>query len=454
MSDPALTWVREDRGADTAIVFIHGYGGDSRKTWGRFPSFLCDEPSLVGWDIATMGYSTGLAPGLLEGLWTGSPSLRVLSGLMDTLVRDGDLRHYKALALVAHSMGGLVVQRALLDSAALRESTSHVLLYGTPSGGLSKASWFKFWKRQVKDMDRDGEFVRDLRADWDAAFADPSFVFRAVAGDEDQFVPPSSSLRPFPKEQQRAVVNGHKLSMVKPKAPDSLSVRVLLSALQGKAAPAGPWSSARLAVEMLDFQDAIDRLLPRRQELDQKNLVLLALALDGLDRGAEALEVLEQANKRGTDAQGVLAGRLKRRWLQEGREVDAERALELYQGAYETSVRNRDCAQGYYHGINVAFMTALYSEKHDAARKVAREVLALCDQAVGGPWCHATQGEACFYLADWDRGLKHYAEAVAAHAGPREIESMYEQAARIVAELAPADEREEIGCKLDVVFGW
>jgi len=348
-------------------------------------------------------------------------------------------------------MGGLVVQRALLDSPDLRERTSHVFLYGTPSAGLKKASWFQIWKRQIEDMADDGDFIEKLRRDWTAMFAEPPFVFRSAAGDKDQFVPPRSALGPF-TEEQTGVVLGNHLSMVKPKTANDLSVQLLVSGIQGKAAPTGPWNSARLALETLDFQAVIDRLLPQRGGLDNVNLVTLALALDALGRAAESLEVLEQAGKTGTDAQGVRAGRLKRRWTQGGSQADGERALELYTDAYKASQAAKDWEQAYYHGINVAFMTALFLDDDAAAADLAREVLPQCALAKRDHWCLATQGEAHFYLGEWDTGLGFYNDAIE-HGEPREIESMYEQAVLIMARLAPRGERKDLQRRLEAVFG-
>ncbi len=449
---PILNWCRKGDASKTAIVFIHGFTGD-HNTWGKFPDLIKKETALDGWDVATLAYRTSLAPGLLEGIWKGDPSLRTLAGLLDEIARTGGLRDYGGLALVAHSMGGLVVQRAVLDSPQLRERATHVFLYGTPSAGLKKASWFRRWKRQIKDMAEDGDFIRSLRRDWDAAFAKLRFVFRTVAGDEDQFVPPRSALGPFSKEHT-SVVPGTHLTMVKPHAPDDLSVRVLVDGLQGKAAPSGPWNSARLALELQDFQSAVDQLMPQRSELDDRNLVTLALALDGLGRTDDALSVLEQAGRRGTDAQGVLGGRVKRLWLSEGRKADAERALNLYTNAYETSVAAEDWAQAYYHGINVAFLTALFLERGPDAAEIARRVLEHCERAERSHWSLATEAEARFYLGEWNAGLDKYADAIRADAQPREIESMYQQAVAVLARLAPRGERESLQKRLDGVFGW
>ena len=64
--------------------------------------------------------------------------------------------------------------------------------------------------------------------------------------------------------------------------------------------------------------------------LDDKSLVTLALALESVGRQGDAIDMLMKANPHGTDPIGVLAGRLKRRWLVEHKRSDAEQALSLY----------------------------------------------------------------------------------------------------------------------------
>jgi len=113
----------------------------------------------------------------------------------------------------------------ILD-AALRARVSHLLLFGTPSAGLERASPFQFWKRQVRDMSHDSVFIRTLRQDWAASFRDtPPFSFFAVAGDRDEFVPRTSSLDPF-SEPARRVVYGNHLEIVKPDGPNHLGFTV------------------------------------------------------------------------------------------------------------------------------------------------------------------------------------------------------------------------------------
>ena len=171
------------------------------------------------------------------GVWSADPDLPILSTMLKTQARIDPLRRYRSLALVAHSMGGLVVQRALIDDPELAERTDKVVLFGTPSAGLRKASWVVFWKRQLRNMAVGSGFITALRRDWSARFEpEPGFDLMVVAGERDRFVPPNSSLAPFPGHV-RYVVPGDHLSMVRVADTGSPSVRLLMSALSDVPAP-------------------------------------------------------------------------------------------------------------------------------------------------------------------------------------------------------------------------
>ncbi len=113
-----------------AIVFVHGFSGDLRRTWGEIPKLLKESNKLLGWDLFGFGYASRKRFDLL-GLWSADPDLeRISEKLITTL--EIETKGYK-LAFVAHSMGGLVVQRALILNPAFRNKTTHVILFGTPS---------------------------------------------------------------------------------------------------------------------------------------------------------------------------------------------------------------------------------------------------------------------------------------------------------------------------------
>ena len=434
---------------ENAIVFIHGFGGDPTGTWGKFPELLMENKTLIGWDVYSLGYLSGLAPDF-KGLWTGNPSVGTIAGYIYAQAFLGDLDRYKALVFIAHSMGGLVVQRALLDYDELLDRTTHVFLFGTPSKGLRKAGWFKWFKRQVDDLADDGEFVPKLRSDWEKIWPkEPPPYFRTVAGDADEFVPATSSLGPFPKEQQY-VVPGNHLEIVKPDGPDDLSVQIVVKGILGDAAPAGPWNAARVALQLQDFREAVEKFEKHANELDDAHLIQLALAFDGLGQADKALQILEQATRAGTDTRGVLAGRLKRRWLAEGRVGDYKRAFELYSSAFAEAEAKNDHAQALYHGINVCFLIVAEADRRIDVSEMANKVLHHCEQAPKDFWSLGTKGEARLCLGDREGALAAYKESARMDPEPEpwQLASMHSQACQLAAIL----DQDDLIVELDRIF--
>lgn len=222
-------------GCEAAIVFVHGFGGKPDKTWGEFPHLLINDPRLAGWDIYSLGYATNLSLDL-AGLWSADPEIEILARFFQTAVDLHPLGGYKQLVLIAHSMGGLVVQRALIDYEELARRVSHVFLFATPSAGLTKATPMARFKRQFRDLGAGSPFIKDLRERWESEFGEqPPFTFLCVAGDRDEFVPWQSSIAPFAKDRC-AVVPGNHVQIVKPKSSGELSVQLVLKGLVGESA--------------------------------------------------------------------------------------------------------------------------------------------------------------------------------------------------------------------------
>jgi pimeloyl-ACP methyl ester carboxylesterase len=451
--EPQLVVHRNLPANQSAVIFIHGFSGNPKKTWGKFPELLAGDPQLSGWDIYSLGYHTGL--GLdITGLWRADPDLTALAGLLVTAALYDPLKRYTNLALVAHSMGGLIAQRALVDDNRLRERVGHVMFFGTPSAGLSKASWFKFWKPQLQDMADDGTFVKDLRAHWIQTVGNnPKFTFCTTAGDQDQFVPRQSSIDPFLYDYRR-VVNGDHLSIVKPDSAGDKPVQIVAGNLTEKpGAPAAARMMLSADTELQGYREDIAALQPKLAQLDEPNLVKLALALDAVGRREDSIKALQsrQDLPKLTDAMGVLAGRLKRRWLVDGMAPDAASALQLYQRGLEISEQNGNHAQAFYHGINVAFLQLAYLPNQEAAaQQTARKVLEHCHAAPLDKWRLATEGEVNLILGNTDAAIGSYRAAAESKPAPsqRELDSMYQQAFRAASILG----NEAAAERLEAIF--
>ena len=63
---------------DVAIVFVHGFTGDRKGTWGNIPDFLLTEPSLSGWDLFGFGYQSKRRFDILK-LWRADAGLEAWS---------------------------------------------------------------------------------------------------------------------------------------------------------------------------------------------------------------------------------------------------------------------------------------------------------------------------------------------------------------------------------------
>jgi pimeloyl-ACP methyl ester carboxylesterase len=441
-------------GQSAALILLHGFSGDTEATWGSFPKFLLSEERISTWDIYALGFPSSLRIDIPK-VWEADPGIEILAKGLATTLKVSPFSNYKVIALAAHSMGGLVAQRAILNEPKLAGRLSKLFLLGTPTGGLAKASLVLKLKRQFQDMSPDSDFIGNLKKDWSAQFGGQlPFDLWVVAGDRDEFVPPESSLGPFPTSVQ-AVVPGNHLEIVKPLQSTHQSVRIVVDSLSATNRALPTVDGARLAVELGEFRSAVNTLLPMKADLDNNALVSLALALEGIGRGPEPLNILETyAHKKSTDAIGALAGRIKRRWLTARDAKDFARAKALYEEGVRQSEANNDHDQSFYHLINVAFLELMYlpptSAVSDQCKQLARRALEHCQKSAPGQWRSATEGEAHLILGELDDGFSAYAAAVAKASSQREIDSMYAQAFRVAERI----DGEEGLRRLKKIFGY
>jgi pimeloyl-ACP methyl ester carboxylesterase len=428
-------------GNRAALLFVHGFSGTAHGTWSELIALLLREPSIQSWDVFGIGYPSNLRIDV-PNVWSADPNLDVAARALRTTLALPPFKDYQALGIIAHSMGGLLVQRALVDDEVLTSRVTHVALFGTPSAGLEKARLFMRLKRQFRDMAPHSRFITKLRRDWTRRFGTrPIFSFRAIAGDRDEFVPASSSLGPF-SDEFREVVPGNHVEMIRPISREDPSCQLLLKLLSGRAGSRSIMDSARIAVELGQFQTAVNTLSPRIGELDEAAVVSLALALEGLGQSDNALRVLEGHYRGGSsssDAIGVLAGRLKRRWLAERRASDMNRARDLYGQGLRIAEEQGNEEQAFYHAINLAFLEVMAASPPgaitDRARNMADRARAHCASARDSAWRSATLGDACLVSRELSAAVAHYRDAVSKTNSPRDVDSMYSQAIRLAVRV-------------------
>ena len=440
----SLNEIRSRSECTRAVVFLHGFSGDRDDTWGTLP--LRFGTADAAWDIYTLGYATTLMPDLL-GFWSGDPDIPILATMLSTQFANDPLRRYKSLALVAHSMGGLVVQRALIDAPDLADRMRNVILFGTPSAGSRKASWTRIWKRQLRNMAADSDFIKSLRRDWDARFGtNPSFDLKVVAGEEDRFVSAESSLEPFPKEFHH-VISGDHHSMLRPSGQRSPIMRLLTSALSGGPVEDETLDPLALAAEVPNFA-APALIVARGEKMSQEDVVRAALAWEQNGRRDEAIALLQRYQALGTDVQGTLAGRIKRLWINNEDPGFARHALDLYQGALDRARETRDKDQIYYHAINIAFLEFVAFGRVDRAGELAELALENATLSEVNVWSVATRAEANLYLRRFDPALELYRTMREFEVEPWQYASTALQAGQIAIKF----EDTELADRLEEIF--
>ncbi|KAM7215760.1 putative WD40 domain containing protein [Rhypophila decipiens] len=153
--DPlGLTLVHDTSDSDADIIFVHGLGGSSLKTWswnrdaGNFwPTWIHLEEGLARLRIFTFGYNANFRDSKTTySILDFSKSLLAYmqaygsDGANDTAIGG------KPIVFVCHSMGGLVVKKALVlgktndQYASLLSRVHGIMFLSTPHRGSSHAS--------------------------------------------------------------------------------------------------------------------------------------------------------------------------------------------------------------------------------------------------------------------------------------------------------------------------
>lgn len=119
------------------VVFVHGVIGTAESTFtasnGQFwPDLVARDDLFKGMDVFSYSYFTGFLD--------DSPSIeQLVPAMMEVLSRDARITSYGSVVFVAHSLGGILVRKLLLDYPYIRANVAGVFTLGTPSLGSDVA---------------------------------------------------------------------------------------------------------------------------------------------------------------------------------------------------------------------------------------------------------------------------------------------------------------------------
>lgn len=145
--------------APVDIIFVHGLGGDSRKTWSKHhdPSlfwpglWLPNESQLVKTRILTFGYNANYGCGTRSSSTINDFAKELLYEMAFARNENGEELELGKVPIifVVHSMGGLVVKKAYLlgqndeEYQGIVSSISAIIFLATPHRGTNLADVLK-----------------------------------------------------------------------------------------------------------------------------------------------------------------------------------------------------------------------------------------------------------------------------------------------------------------------
>jgi pimeloyl-ACP methyl ester carboxylesterase len=149
------------------LLFIHGLGGDS-TTWGSFPDLLKNDSVLKERiDLEFYRY-----PSKAIRLPWSKQSVRIqdLSRALRTEL-GVRFRAYSDVVVIAHSMGGIIAQKYIIDELKnkLDLRVKGLVSFAVPTAGAQLAKWgnfISFRHRHLKQLRKESDLLESIREDW------------------------------------------------------------------------------------------------------------------------------------------------------------------------------------------------------------------------------------------------------------------------------------------------
>jgi pimeloyl-ACP methyl ester carboxylesterase len=230
---------------NTAIVFVHGWTGDE-NTFGKWPSFLWDEFRCAS---EVFKYPTGLV--------SHSPSTVYVAEALANRIRNKyrDSR----LALIAHSLGGLVVRRCMVSAQdqddRLDFDVRNICFISSPHDGsvfAKAASRIPFINsEQIEELKNSSALLYDLNvrwARWVRNYVPRACRLQSLFGTADKVVASVSAIGM--SENVIPILGKNHTDIVKPDDPnDEVAVTVRRFLVDNKFFEFDPKEDARLRTE-------------------------------------------------------------------------------------------------------------------------------------------------------------------------------------------------------------
>ena len=236
--DQAGSWIWKDNDArePNLILFIHGYTGSPDSTWMRFPHLLrqVGQGFETGFEVASFGYETSFLSNFQD---TETIAQLLLSFL------DAQSESNQAVFIIAHSLGGVVARRLLVDSFSnpydrkIFDRIKQVHFVGVPHHGAFLApkqlDWFRKLNPLAAELRADSPLLLQTLRDWSSILdiclgnGIPIPLLCNYVGNKDWLVPAERTIRAFAKSEHVRVVEGSHIAIAKPHDPENSLYRLI-----------------------------------------------------------------------------------------------------------------------------------------------------------------------------------------------------------------------------------
>lgn len=222
---------------DSAVLFVHGLGG-SYWTWNKFSIHLkkyWNEKDSFDLEYDEYYVNQGLVHSIpllnffqkIWKIWTG-PNIELLSQHLKTVI-DQVCHDYENVIIVAHSMGGLVARKYIVDILKETKTIGKVkalITYATPHKGSYWGNRYQMLcyycfgnmlgnSKQVLELSKGGIFLPELNKMWSNLRVEDKLKFIRVVGCDDWVVDIDSASYKLDGDV-RMIANKNHFSIIKP----------------------------------------------------------------------------------------------------------------------------------------------------------------------------------------------------------------------------------------------
>ncbi|WGD34547.1 hypothetical protein [Olleya sp. YS] len=204
-----------------AIILVHGLNG-SNATWGhnrephdpeRFVPVMLNDPFIKdNFQIFLFDYTTKTINFLdflrkIKSVLPGKKEkdkfnvgLRKISEVLDTAVRTIE-PDYETISFIGHSMGGIVIKKALIYLSKIEDKIPFFLSLNVPHQGsaLANVGYGLFDNVQLKDLSLLGDYTTALSNDYTRAGSPSKIIY--VHGGQDKVVAEAAAIPPNAEEE-------------------------------------------------------------------------------------------------------------------------------------------------------------------------------------------------------------------------------------------------------------